>query len=75
MEASNRKQNGLLPSSFRFWVETKAQLFRAAYRWRSSVMGVPIAHRPRPGGKNFIVKMRSNISCSGNSVETGIGRQ
>ena len=27
-------------------VDTNAQLLSAAYRWRSSVIGLPIAHRP-----------------------------
>ena len=43
-------------------METKAQLFKAANNFFSSVMGVPIAHSPRPGGKNFIWKIRSYIS-------------
>jgi len=30
----------------------------------SSVSGVPIAHRPLPGGRNFMVKIRSYISSA-----------
>mmetsp|Transcript_30235 Transcript_30235/g.48468 ORF Transcript_30235/g.48468 Transcript_30235/m.48468 type:complete len:206 (+) Transcript_30235:538-1155(+) len=65
MEASIRKQNG----SDTFFeglvlVETKAQLFSAAYTPLSSVNCEPIAHNPRPGGKNLKLKMRSNISSA-----------
>ena len=43
-------------------VETNAQLLSGANSRRSSVSAVPIAHSPRPGGRNFIWKMRSNMS-------------
>ena len=42
--------------------EEKAQLFKAANKPLSSVIAVPIAHKPLPGGKNFILKIRSYIS-------------
>ena len=35
-------------------VLTKAQLFNAGYSFFYSVIGLPIAHNPLPGGKNFI---------------------
>jgi hypothetical protein len=34
----------------------------------SSVMGLPIAHRPRPGGRNFMSKIRRYISCTHNNT-------
>ena len=50
MEASIRKVNGCeaapgAPLCMPL-VDTNAQLLSAAYRWRSSVIGLPIAHRP-----------------------------
>ena len=50
--------------SFKVLVDTNAQLLSAAYKPFFSVIGVPIAQRPRPGGKNFIVKILSYISCA-----------
>ena len=60
----NKKVNGFEPSSLIVSVETNAQLFSAAYKFLSSVIGVPIAHKPLPGGKNFILNILSNISCA-----------
>ena len=62
IEASMRKQNGFENSFVMLSVETKAQLFKAAKSFFSSVIGVPIAQSPLPGGKNFMLKMRSYIS-------------
>mmetsp|Transcript_26403 Transcript_26403/g.59111 ORF Transcript_26403/g.59111 Transcript_26403/m.59111 type:complete len:209 (+) Transcript_26403:347-973(+) len=63
--ASIRKQNGsAAPRGFRPRPEvlTKAQLLRAAKVARSSVTAVPMAHRPRPGGRNRMWNTSSNIS-------------
>ena len=56
------KQNALEKSDEILSVETKAQLLSAANNFFYSVMAVPIAQSPRPGGKNFMLKIRSYIS-------------
>mmetsp|Transcript_25581 Transcript_25581/g.89144 ORF Transcript_25581/g.89144 Transcript_25581/m.89144 type:complete len:375 (+) Transcript_25581:2247-3371(+) len=64
IDASMRKQNGRDGLSFTLSVLTNAQLFSAANRRRSSVSADPMAHSPRPGGMNFMWKMRRYISCA-----------
>mmetsp|Transcript_4829 Transcript_4829/g.19338 ORF Transcript_4829/g.19338 Transcript_4829/m.19338 type:complete len:222 (-) Transcript_4829:262-927(-) len=63
MLQSIKKQKGLVLSAARSLVDTKAQLFSAAKRSRSSVRTVPIAHNPRPGGSIFMWKTRSKRFC------------
>ena len=57
IEASIMNVKGLVKFLSMFAVLTNAQLFNASYNPLSSTIGVPIAHRPLPGGKN----LKSNI--------------
>ena len=65
------KVNGSDGFSAMFSVLTKPQLLRDAARPFLLMMSEPIAQRPRPGGRNFMVNIRSYISwalawaCSG----------
>ena len=63
MLMSMRKVKGAAKFCRMFSVLRKAQFISAALPVRS-MESVPMAHRPRPGGRNLKVKMRSYMSCA-----------
>ena len=63
MEASIRKANGLAGFNLVIdSVDTKEQFCKAAEFFCSFTRGVPITHRPLPGGVHFRFHRRSNAS-------------